>query len=311
MTRGFIDTQVQEIRTAVGDSRVLLALSGGVDSSVCAALLAEAIGAQLVCIFVDHGFMRLHEPNEVEAAFANRGWQFIRVHAADRFLEKVRGITDPEQKRKIIGEEFIRVFEDEAAKLGHIPFFAQGTIYPDIAESGDDKNPLVKSHHNVGGMPANLNFDKVIEPLSTLYKPDVRLLGRQLGLPAALTERQPFPGPGLAVRVLGEITREKLDTLRQADAIWREEIEKLPTRPSQYFAVMTDSRAVGVKGDTRTFDHVVALRAITTTDYMTATPAEIPYSTLQQAAHRIAQTPGISRIVYDISPKPPGTIEWL
>jgi GMP synthase (glutamine-hydrolysing) len=309
--KNFIAAQVKAIRETVGDRKVLLALSGGVDSSVLAALLAKAIPSQVICIFVDHGFMRLNEGDEIEKIFSARDLKFIRVNAAQRFLAKLKGIAEPEQKRKIIGEEFIRIFEEEAKKLGKIPFLAQGTIYPDIVESGVG-GTLVKSHHNVGGLPKNLDFDALIEPLSTLFKNEVRELGRRLKLPAALYNRQPFPGPGLAVRVIGEITAEKLETLRRADAIFREEIEKTRIRPSQYFAVLTDTLSVGVKGDKRTYDPVVALRAVTTDDFMTASFTRVPFKTLERAASRITnEIAQVSRVVYDVTSKPPGTVEWL
>ncbi|MCL2224754.1 MAG: glutamine-hydrolyzing GMP synthase [Defluviitaleaceae bacterium] len=310
--RDYIATQVKLIRQTVGTQKVLLALSGGVDSSVCTALLAKAIPEQLTCIFVDHGLMRLNEGDEIEAAFSNRNLNFIRVNAEERFLAKLKGVVDPEKKRKIIGEEFIRVFEEEAKKLGQIPFLAQGTIYPDIVESGGQYGTTIKSHHNVGGLPENLDFKQLVEPLSMLFKNEVRDIGRRLRLPAALVNRQPFPGPGLAVRVIGEITKEKLDVLRQADAIFREEIDKLRTRPSQYFAILTDSLSVGIKGDTRTYDPVIALRAVKTDDFMTCTATRIPYPTLERAVSRItAEIPAVSRVVYDVTSKPPGTVEWL
>jgi len=308
----FIKEQTREIRQTVGDRKVLLALSGGVDSSVCAALLAKAIPGQLTCIFVDHGFMRLNEGDEVELAFADRGLNLIRVNAQERFLAKVKGVEEPEKKRKIIGEEFIRVFEEEAKKLGKIPFLAQGTIYPDLVESGGKYGATIKSHHNVGGLPENLDFEQLIEPLSAMYKDEVRVIGRRLKLPAALVNRQPFPGPGLAVRVIGEITKQKLDTLRHADAIFREELEKSKRRPSQYFAVLTDTMSVGIKGEKRTFDNVVALRAVETADFMKGKPTRISYPTLERVVERItSEVAEISRVVYDITPKPTGTVEWL
>ncbi|MCL2030724.1 MAG: glutamine-hydrolyzing GMP synthase, partial [Oscillospiraceae bacterium] len=291
--------------------RVLLALSGGVDSSVCAALLSRAVPGQLVCLFVDHGFMRLNEGDEIERVFSKRDLRFIRVNAQKRFLAKLRGVTDPESKRKRIGEEFIRVFEEEAAKLGDIPFLAQGTIYPDVVESGGGYGATIKSHHNVGGLPEKLAFTGVLEPLSTLFKDEVRVLGRTLGLPAALVNRQPFPGPGLAIRVMGEVTEEKLEVLRAADAIVREEIRRLRRRPDQYFAVLTDTRSVGVKGDGRTYHFVIALRAVTTDDFMTCEYTPLPHRVLGRLSSRLTgEIPSVSRVVYDITPKPPGTVEW-
>ena len=309
--KNYIDAQVKEIREKVGAKKVLLGLSGGLDSSVCAALLAKAIPGQLTCVFVDHGLMRLGEGDEIEKIFSNRDLNFIRVNAEQRFLEKLKGIDEPEQKRKIIGTEFIRVFEEEAKKLGKIPFLAQGTIYPDVVESGKGGS-LVKSHHNVGGLPEKLGFEQLVEPLSLLFKREVRDMGRRLKLPAALVNRQPFPGPGLAVRVMGEITHEKLEILRRADFIFCEEIEKLKSRPSQYFAVLTDTFSVGIKGSTRTYDRVIALRAVKTEDFMSAGVCRIPYPTLERAATRITnEIPQVSRVVYDITSKPPGTVEWL
>jgi len=309
----YIDTQVKLIRQTVGNQKVLLGLSGGVDSSVCAALLSKAIPGQLTCVFVDHGFMRLNEGDEIEEIFSKHDLHFIRVNAADRFLGKVAGVTEPEQKRKIIGEEFVRVFEDEAKKLGKIPFLAQGTIYPDIVESGGGAHgATIKSHHNVGGLPEDLDFDGLVEPLSGLFKNEVRKIGLMLGLPASLVERQPFPGPGLAVRVIGEVTFPKLETLRRADAIVREALDKLDPRPSQYFAVLTDTFSVGVKGEKRTYDPVLAIRAVNTQDFMTASYAQIPHDVLDAMATRIcSEIENVSRVVYDISSKPPGTVEWL
>ena len=307
----YIENQIKEIQQTVGKDNVLLALSGGVDSSVCAALLDKAIPEQLICLFVDHGFMRLNEGDEIEKIFSNKGMKFIRINAADRFLTKVKGETDPEKKRKLIGEEFIRVFEEEAKKLGRIPFLAQGTIYPDIIESGDKKNVKIKSHHNVGGLPENLDFEKLIEPLSGLYKNEVRKVGLMCGLPEFLINRQPFPGPGLSVRIMGEITFEKLETLRQADAIVRQELDKLNPKPDQYFAVLTDTLSVGIKNEARTYDPVIAIRAVSTQDFMKGAYTPIPHETLSRMAERITtEVPAASRIVYDITPKPPATIEW-
>ena len=301
---------IQEIRQQVGAEHVLLGLSGGVDSSVCAALLAKAIPGQLHCIFVDHGLMRKDEGDEVEAAFAGRDLHFIRVNVEDRFLKLLAGITDPEQKRKIIGNEFVRVFEDEAGKLGDAKFLAQGTIYPDVVESGVN-SAVIKSHHNVGGLPEDMRFTGLVEPLRGLFKDEVRALGRQLGLPKALVERQPFPGPGLAVRVIGDITKEKLDMLREADAIFRHEMKRSRKKPDQYFAVLTDTRSVGVMGDFRTHGYTVALRAVKTTDFMTCQVVPISHNLLTRTASRIVnEVKGVSRVVYDITGKPPATIEW-
>ena len=306
-------TAIAQVREKVGDGKVLLALSGGVDSSVCAALLAEAIGSQLTCVFVDHGLMRKNEGDEVEAAFSKWAMNFVRVDAEDRFLAKLAGITEPERKRKIIGEEFIRVFEEEAKKVGAVDFLAQGTIYPDVIESGTGDAAVIKSHHNVGGLPDFVDFKEIIEPLRLLFKDEVRQLGRELGLPEYLVNRQPFPGPGLAIRVIGDLTKEKLDTLRDADAIFREEIANagLDTSINQYFAVLTNTRSVGVMGDGRTYDYTLALRGVTTSDFMTADWARIPYEVLDKVSTRIVnEVPGINRIVYDITSKPPATIEW-
>ena len=308
----YLEQQITEIRGTVMDEKVLLALSGGVDSVVCAALISKAVPGQLNCIFADHGFMRLNEGDEVENAFKKQtDVNFIRVNAQDRFLSRLKGITEPEAKRKAVGEEFLRVFEDEAKKLGSIKYFAQGTIYLDVAESGTKDSVAVKSHHNVGGLPDLMDFKAIIEPLKSLYKNEVRALGAKLGLPEKLVNRQPFPGPGLAIRILGEVTKEKLDILRKADAIFREEIDKLPQKPSQYFAVLMDTRTVGVKDDARTYDYSVALRAINTQDFMSAEYVPLPHDFLSHVSRRITdEAAGVSRVVYDITGKPPGTIEW-
>ena len=306
-------TAIAAIREKVGDGKVLLALSGGVDSSVAAALLAEAVGKQLTCVFVDHGLMRLHEGDEVEAAFAKWDIRFLRVDAESRFLLKLAGVDEPERKRKIIGEEFIRVFEEESQKIGAVDFLAQGTIYPDVIESGAGEAATIKSHHNVGGLPDFVDFQEIIEPLRMLFKDEVRQLGRELGLPEYLVSRQPFPGPGLAIRIIGDITKEKADTLRLADFIFREELARAGEDQclSQYFAVLTNTRSVGVMGDGRTYDYTLALRAVTSDDFMTADWARIPYDVLDRISVRIVnEVQGINRIVYDITSKPPATIEW-
>ena len=306
-------TAVAAIREKVGGGRVLLALSGGVDSSVAAALLAEAVGEQLTCVFVDHGLMRKNEGDEVEAAFDQWAMNFVRVDAEERFLSKLAGVTEPERKRKIIGEEFIRVFEEEAKKIGAVDFLAQGTIYPDVIESGTGDAAVIKSHHNVGGLPDYVDFKEIIEPLRLLFKDEVRQLGRELGLPEYLVMRQPFPGPGLAIRVIGDLTKEKLDLLREADFIFRDEIAKAgeDKNLNQYFAVLTNTRSVGVMGDGRTYDYTLALRAVTTSDFMTADWARIPYDLLDKISTRIVnEVQGINRICYDITSKPPATIEW-
>ena len=306
-------TAIAYLREKVGGGRVLLALSGGVDSSVCAALLAEAVGAQLTCVFVDHGLMRKHEGDEVGAAFQSWAMNFVRVDAEARFLSRLAGVAEPERKRKIIGEEFIRVFEEEARKIGAVDFLAQGTIYPDVIESGAGDAAVIKSHHNVGGLPECVDFKEIIEPLRLLFKDEVRQLGRELGLPEYLVSRQPFPGPGLAIRVIGDLTKEKLDTLRDADAIYREEIAQagLDGEIGQYFAVLTNTRSVGVMGDGRTYDYTLALRAVTTSDFMTADWARIPFEVLDLISTRIVnEVVGINRICYDVTSKPPATIEW-
>lgn len=302
---------IADVKKQVGDAHVLLALSGGVDSSVCAALLSKALPGQLHCIFVDHGLMRKDEGDQVEAAFKNRDLDFIRVNAQERFLKALAGVTDPEQKRKIIGTEFVRVFEDESKKLPNVKFLAQGTIYPDVIESGGSKAATIKSHHNVGGLPKNMKFEGIVEPLRSLFKDEVRALGRQLGLPRKFVERQPFPGPGLAVRIMGEITPEKLEILREADAIFREEAARHRIKADQYFAVLTDTRSVGVVGDFRTYNYAIALRAVRTSDFMTCEYAPISHKVLGTVSSRIVnEVKGAGRVVYDITGKPPATIEW-
>ena len=307
----YMKTTVEDVREKVGNGKVLLALSGGVDSSVLAALLSKAIGNQLTCVFVDHGLMRLNEGDEIEAAFKDWDINFVRVSAEDRFLARLAGVSDPETKRKTIGEEFIRVFEQEAKKIGTVDFLAQGTIYPDVIESGEGDAAVIKSHHNVGGLPSVVDFKDLIEPLRHLFKDEVRALGRELGLSTLLVNRQPFPGPGLGIRIIGDITKEKADLLRKADRIFRDEIEKSGVESNQYFAVLTNMRSVGVMGDARTYDFTLALRAITTSDFMTADFCRVPYEVLERASVRIVnEVKGINRIVYDITSKPPGTIEW-
>ncbi len=304
---------IEEIRAKVGDGKVLLALSGGVDSSVAAALLAEAVGSQLTCVFVDHGLMRKNEGDEVEAAFAKWDINFIRVDAEERFLTALKGVVEPEAKRKIIGEEFIRVFEIEGKKIGSVDYLVQGTIYPDVIESGKGDAAVIKSHHNVGGLPDYVDFKEIIEPLRMLFKDEVRALGRELGLAETLVQRQPFPGPGLGIRVIGEVTKEKLDILREADYIFRDEIAKagLQNTMSQYFAALTNMRSVGVMGDGRTYDYALALRSVSTSDFMTADWVRIPYEVLDKVSVRIVnEVRGINRILYDVTSKPPATIEF-
>ena len=304
---------IEEIRAKVGDGKVLLALSGGVDSSVAAALLAEAVGSQLTCVFVDHGLMRKNEGDEVEAAFAKWDINFIRVDAEARFLTALKGVVEPEAKRKIIGEEFIRVFEIEGKKIGSVDYLVQGTIYPDVIESGKGDAAVIKSHHNVGGLPDYVDFKEIIEPLRMLFKDEVRALGRELGLAETLVQRQPFPGPGLGIRVIGEVTKEKLDILREADYIFRDEIAKagLQNTMSQYFAALTNMRSVGVMGDGRTYDYALALRSVSTSDFMTADWVRIPYEVLDKVSVRIVnEVRGINRILYDVTSKPPATIEF-
>lgn len=310
----FIEKTVEKYKNELKGKKVLLALSGGVDSSVAAALLYKAIGRNLICVFVDHGLLRKDEGDFVEATFKDKfKMNLVRVDAENRFLSKLAGITEPEQKRKIIGEEFIRVFEEEAKKLGKIDVLAQGTIYPDIIESGKGDSAVIKSHHNVGGLPDSISFESIAEPLCDLFKDEVREVGIKLGLPNALVYRQPFPGPGLAVRVIGEITKEKLLLLKEADAIFREEIENSLEKieANQYFAVLTDTFSVGVKGDARAYGYVAALRAVTTDDFMTAQWTRIPFDVLERSSNRITgEIKEITRVVYDITSKPPATVEW-
>ncbi len=310
----FVNDTIDSLKEKIGDKKILCALSGGVDSSVAAVMVAKAAGKNLTCIFVDHGLLRKNEGDEVEKVFREQfDINLIRVNAKDRFLKKLKGITDPESKRKIIGEEFIRVFEEEADKIGEVDYLVQGTIYPDVIESGAGDAAVIKSHHNVGGLPDHVNFKELIEPLRDLFKDEVRKAGIELGIPENLVWRQPFPGPGLGIRIIGDITDEKLEILKDADAIFREEIANagLDRTINQYFAVLTNMRSVGVMGDERTYDYTIALRGVTTTDFMTADWAQIPYDVLSKVSNRIVnEVKHINRIVYDITSKPPATIEW-
>ena len=312
----FVETSIKALKEKIGDGKVLCALSGGVDSSVAAVMLSKAVGSQLTCVFVDHGLLRKNEGDEVEEVFGPNGayaLNFIRVNAQERFYEKLAGVSEPEAKRKIIGEEFIRVFEEEAKKIGKVDYLVQGTIYPDVIESGLGKSAVIKSHHNVGGLPDYVDFKEIVEPLRNLFKDEVRKAGLELGLPDYLVYRQPFPGPGLGIRIIGDVTEEKVKIVQEADAIYREEISKAGVDKGlgQYFAALTNMRSVGVMGDERTYDYAIALRAVNTSDFMTAEAAELPWEVIGKVTTRIVnEVKGVNRVFYDCTGKPPATIEF-
>lgn len=310
----FVSNTISQLKNKIGSGKVLCALSGGVDSSVAAAILSKSVGKNLTCVFVDHGLLRKDEAKQVEEGFSHFDLNFIKVDASKRFLDKLCGVLEPERKRKIIGEEFIRVFEEISKKIGAIDYLVQGTIYPDVIESGLGKSAVIKSHHNVGGLPDFVDFKEIIEPLRLLFKDEVRKAGRELGLPENIVNRQPFPGPGLAIRIIGEVTSEKIKIVQDADAIFREEVEKSSETAknlAQYFAALTNMRSVGVMGDGRTYDYAIALRAVLTSDFMTAEAANIPFETLNIVANRIVnEVKGVNRVLYDCTSKPPATIEF-